>query len=113
MSLEYAQFQDYRIRDNIYSIIKALEADLDEVGFEASPSTKKTLDELESLITDIETERAPKPAPIDFSEEDVPVKEVHRTEADDEIEASVRRVKSVDDELDEFEQEVAHPKKKT
>jgi hypothetical protein len=105
MALEYAQFKDYRIRDGLSEIIKHIDFDLDEVGFDASPVTRKRIDELESLITDIETEHAPKPSPIPFNEEEIPVREIHHE--DEEIEASVRRIHKVDDELDEFEKEIA------
>lgn len=107
MGLEYAQFQDYRVRDGINDFIKAIEADLDEVGFEASPHTKKKEEELESLITDIETARAPKPTRFEINEDEVPVKEVR---SDEDIEASVHRVTSVDAELDEFINETTRKK---
>jgi hypothetical protein len=108
MGLEYAQFQDYRIRDCLTDFLKAIEADLDEVGFEASPVTLKKEQELESLITDIETARAPKPVRIDMDSVDqVPVREKH---VEPDIEASVKRVVKVDDELEEFINETTKKK---
>ena len=102
MALEYAQFQDYRIRDGVNDLLKAIEADMDEVGFEISPLTKKKEDDFESLLTDIETARAPKPPRIDIeSGEKIESKSVHQ-KVDDDIEQSVKRVTSVDEELDEF-----------
>lgn len=104
LALEYATFADFRIRDSITTNIKAIEADLDEVGFEPSENTKEAIEQLESTITDIETERAPRPAPFDLGEGDeegVIEREPRIEEDDEEEEQPRRRIVNVDDELED------------
>jgi hypothetical protein len=100
VALEYAQFQDYRVRDTITDLVRNLEADMDEVGFEASPKTKKCIEEFETLITDIETARKPKSPRFEIQENDEPVREVKHVPSDEELD--VHRVKNVDDELEDY-----------
>lgn len=58
VALEHATFSDFRVRDEITNVIKALELDLEEVGFEPSENTKETFESLENTISDVETTRA-------------------------------------------------------
>ena len=108
MALEYAQFSDYRIRDGINEIIKAVEADHADVGFDLSPPTKKIIGDVESLITELETERAPKaefiPHPLDERE----TEGVTERTPDLEETGAVRRRKvvNVDNEVDEYVQTI-------
>ena len=100
VALEYAQFQDFRVRDTISDLVKNLEADMDEVGFDPSPKTKKCVEEFETLITDIETARKPKSPRFDIDENDEPVREVKHIATEEELD--VHNVKNVDDELEEY-----------
>lgn len=113
MGLEYAQFKDFRVRDALNDLVKNLEADMDDVGFTLSPATIKCIEEFESTLTEIETERAPKPARFEIDERDV--EGVREVEPDIEDDAIVHPFKTtnVDDELDEFVQSVKEtaPKK--
>lgn len=103
VAMEYATFSDFRIRDSINTAIKAIEADLDEVGFEPSENTRETLEALESCITDVETEKAPREAPIEIDESEVEdVVEVEVEEVEDDEEEVKPRIINVDEELEEY-----------
>lgn len=54
LALEHATFKDYKIRDGINTVLKAVELDLEEIGFEPSDNTKETVEVLDGLINDIE-----------------------------------------------------------
>lgn len=53
--LEYAQFKEFKIRDSINKILKNLQLDMEDVGFEPSPETTDSIKELEELYLEIET----------------------------------------------------------
>ena len=109
---EHATFNDYRIRDELTAVIKAVEADMDEVGFEVSDKTKECITSLENVINEAETERRiaePQLRIEDSEEEDVAevapqIDDDDVATVEDDIETKVhsKKVINVDDELDEL-----------
>lgn len=89
VALEHATFTDFRVRDSLNDTIKALELDMDEVGFEPSENTKETIEALENTISDVETSRALKYGKRiivdDTEDEDIETVEPRTKEDDDEL----------------------------
>ena len=52
-ALEYAKFDDPEIRIKLTNVLKALEEDLNEVGYEPGPNTKVQLESLEEYFNDL------------------------------------------------------------
>lgn len=87
--LEYAQFKEFRIREAINKIVKQLQLDLEDVGFEPSPETTDSIKELEELYLEIETAnvRVQRSEPkIRDKDEVVEFRKVREEEEDDIIE---------------------------
>lgn len=51
---EHASFKDFRIRDCVNVFLKAVQLDLDEIGFEGSDEVQLAIKALESAISDVE-----------------------------------------------------------
>ena len=109
MGLEHASFTNFRVREEILNILKSIELDLEDVGFEPSDNTKEVLERFESFLTDIEAPRIFKESPLRLDESEIEnVKEIpHNIEddivkllPDDEDYVKPRRIVNVDEELD-------------
>lgn len=87
VALEHATFTDFRVRDSLNATIKAIELDLDEVGFEPSENTREAIEALENTISDVETTRVLKGKRIlvDDEAEEVIEEVGHREEDVDEL----------------------------
>lgn len=102
MGLEYAQFKDYRVRDALNELMKGIEKDMEEVGFDISPITRRQTDQFEALLTDIETANIVRPLRIELDEDPPAGVRERIVDIEETGDAQPIKVVSVDDELDEF-----------
>ena len=101
VALEHANFGDnFSIRDGLNDTIRALQLDLDDIGFEPSEHTKASIEALEGCISEVESPKHEKEARINLDDDVVEVREIVEI---DEVEVVSKNVVNVDEELDEFD----------